>query len=92
MVECAFGRLKGRWRSLLKRYDSKVEFLSTHVTACCILHNVCEVHKDTFNEHWLDDTVQQSSNFTSASSSSTLPSSATAIGIRNALCEYFESH
>ena len=92
VVECAFGRLKGRWRSLLKRYDSKVEFLSTHVTACCILHNVCEVHKDTFNEHWLDDTVQQSSNFTSASSSSTLPSSATAIGIRNALCEYFESH
>ena len=25
------------------------------VLACCILHNICEIHGDEFNEEWLDD-------------------------------------
>ena len=25
------------------------------VLACCILHNVCEIHGDEFNEEWLED-------------------------------------
>ena len=25
------------------------------VLACCILHNVCEIHGGDFNEEWLDD-------------------------------------
>ena len=25
------------------------------VTACCILHNLCEVHGDVFNDTWLED-------------------------------------
>ena len=39
VVECAFGRLKGRWRSLLKRNDSDVHFLPTYVAACYVLIN-----------------------------------------------------
>ena len=89
VVECAFGRLKGRWRSLLKRYDSKVKFLPAQVTACFILHNLCEVHKDSFNEQWLDDAVRQS--YISSSTGNPPPSSSgAAIGIRNALCDYFD--
>ena len=25
------------------------------VTACCTLHNICEVHNEAFNEDWLQD-------------------------------------
>ena len=50
VVECAFGRLKGRWRSLLKRNDMKIDKTCNAVTACCILHNICKIHGDEFNE------------------------------------------
>ena len=37
--------------------DIRIDFMSTVVTSCCILHNVCEVHKDGFDEEWLDEVV-----------------------------------
>ena len=39
-----------------------VENVPHIVAACCILHNVCEIHGDTFNEVWIadvDDTLEQ---------------------------------
>ena len=60
VVECAFVRLKGRWRSLLNRNDIKIEHMTSLVTACRILHNVCEVHQDSFDDQWLDYEVQAS--------------------------------
>ena len=74
VVESTFGRLKGRWRSLLKRKDKKLDYLRTAVTACCILHNICEVHLDEFNNQWLDDVDESSM---PSSSGSTLPSAST---------------
>ena len=54
MIENAFGRLKGRWRCLLKQNDINTEDISTIITACCVLHNICEVHKNDFNDEWLE--------------------------------------
>lgn len=54
VVENAFGRLKGRFRSLGKRLDQSVENATTTVTACCVLHNYCEVMKEEFDEEWLE--------------------------------------
>ena len=88
VMECAFGRLKGRWRCLLKRNDVKIDYITTLVTACCILHNICEVYNDNFDDQWLDDEVQASCSSSSTASTST--SGATAISIRNALCDYID--
>ena len=54
-VEHAYGKLKGRWRCLLKRLDINVSHVPEFVAACCTLHNICEVHGDTFDEDSLED-------------------------------------
>ena len=50
VVETAFGRLKGRWRCLMKRNDCKVEMVKKMVLTCCVLHNICEEYGDRFSE------------------------------------------
>ena len=52
-VERAFGRLKSRWRRILKKVDMKVENAPLMIMACFILHNFCE--RSTicqFDEAW----------------------------------------
>ena len=89
-VENAFGRLKGRWRSLMKRNDTDIKFLPTMVTACCILHNLCEIHGDLFEDEWalVDTTVGGSCH---NAGTSVIQTQMPAVRIRNALCDYFDS-
>lgn len=53
VVENAFGRLKGRWRCLLKRFDVQYSFVPEVALACCILHNIVEENKETFSSNWV---------------------------------------
>ena len=48
VVEIAFGCLKGRLGRLSKRNDMNIENVSTVIAACCILHNFCKIHGETF--------------------------------------------
>ena len=41
-----FGLLKGRWRCLLQNLEISFEIVSHIITACCILHNICEERHD----------------------------------------------
>ena len=50
--ENAFGRLKARWRRLLKQNDMEVTRVANVVVACCILHNLCEIHGEEFDNDW----------------------------------------
>lgn len=62
VAENAFERLKGRWRCLLKRNEVDAAFMPDVVTACCILHNVCELNKEAFLPEWtadFDEDLQQ---------------------------------
>ena len=44
-IECAFGRLKARWRILLRPMDIPVQKLPNVIFACFVLHNFCERQK-----------------------------------------------
>ena len=86
VVEHGYGRLKGRWRCLLKRLDVDVRDVPELVTACCILHNICEVHGEQFSEEWLEGVESQGSSSGVAAPSQPQDS---AVSIRNALKSHF---
>lgn len=50
-VEHAFGRLKGRWRCIMKRNDSETKRMRHVVAACVVLHNFCEMQNVAYEEH-----------------------------------------
>ena len=60
VVEGAFGRLKGRFRCLLKRNDTSLEYLPAKISACCVLHNLCELKSVTFLEEWENNATNMS--------------------------------
>lgn len=58
VIEIAFGRLKARWRRISKRVDCHYTFVPHIVSACCVLHNIVEEHKDTYDAKWERDVRQ----------------------------------
>ena len=55
VAENAFGRLKARWRRLMKRNDMYMHNVHVAAAAACVLHNICEIHHDQFNDAWVVD-------------------------------------
>ena len=49
VVEHAYGRLKGWWRTAEKK-NTSIHDLPKLVAACCVLHNICEIHRGNFNK------------------------------------------
>ena len=84
IVEHSYGRLKGRWRCLLKRIDVDIGSVPTLVSACTVLHNICEIHGERFDDEWLDgvgnDGVQ---------SNTTTNYSNDGVTVRDTLMNYF---
>lgn len=93
VVENAFGRLKGRFRILMKRMEAKIENVNSIVQACCILHNVCEQLNDTVDLQWNEEAEEvclRARNVQPQFNSTVQTSSGAAV--RNALVKYFEDY
>ena len=45
-IECAFGRLKGRFGALRRPMDIKLSDLPTVIHSCFVLHNICELNRE----------------------------------------------
>ena len=86
-MEHAYGRLKGRWRCLLKRLDVSVEDVPSLIATCCVLHNICEMHGDTFDESLLEG-VETDDGTPAADSGPPHPVSAA--NVRQALMAFFQ--
>ena len=44
-IQCAFGRLKARWRFLTRTIDLQLENFLVAIFSCFVLHNFCEMNK-----------------------------------------------
>ena len=59
MIECAFGRLKARWRILLRPMDITVEKLRNIIYACFVLHNFWEEVKGEIDANFVEKIEQE---------------------------------
>lgn len=62
-LEEAFNKLKGRWRCLTGRNDCAVENLPRLISACCVLHNICEEKGEAYEETWEAEAKQLAATF-----------------------------
>ena len=54
------------------------------VAACCVLHNICEIHGDAFDDDWLNGTDDQNLETNNLSTVSSNQPTEGAVDIRNA--------
>lgn len=86
-VENAFGRLKGRWRCLLKRMDNSIDNVANIIATCVTLHNLCEVYGDECQAEWLMEDPLPSSSLRGTTVQS--QATTTAKSIRDAIKDSF---
>ena len=39
----------------MKRNDMHTKHIPIVISSCCVLHNLCEIHGESFNGKWLND-------------------------------------
>ena len=79
-------------RCLLKQNDTDLHYLPNVIAACATLHNMCEIHKEHFNEEWYTSSGHTSADSGIPSLTESSATDATAETIRSALKNYVLSH
>ena len=88
VVEHRYGRLKGRWRCLLKWLNVDGDDVPKVVAAAYALHNICERHGEEFSEEWLERTESQANEYGSVIVATAQPQDS-AVSIRDTLTSHF---
>lgn len=55
IIEHAFGLLKGRFRRLRQFENTNISLVIQCITTACILHNICMISNDNFDEVFLEE-------------------------------------
>ncbi|KAL1416967.1 hypothetical protein MTO96_027359 [Rhipicephalus appendiculatus] len=55
IVENAFGRLKARFRFIMKRMECNISHVPIIIRACSVLNNICEHYNDTVPQQWINE-------------------------------------
>lgn len=58
VIECAFGRLKGRFGALKREMDVKLTDLPYVICACFVLHNYCEINSELLQNERIERAIQ----------------------------------
>ena len=57
-IECAFGRLKARWRILNRPVDVDLNFAISMIYSCFVLHNFCEQYNEEIHSDLIKTAIQ----------------------------------
>ena len=63
VIECAFGRLKGRFGCLRRDINIDMKYLPEVIYACFILHNYCEINNDVIANSRVEEAQRFDANF-----------------------------
>ena len=70
-----------------------VDHIPNIITACCVLHNICGVHGETFVNSWMDDVPDDTEELHSNATCETIDSvSHDAKAIQSALVKHFSKY
>ena len=69
VIECAFGRLKGRFGCLRRDMDINID-LPYVIHACFLQHNFCELHKEPVHQNLVEAAKKYDSEFQPTNKSS----------------------
>lgn len=91
-IECAFGRLKARWRILLRPMDIPVDYLPNVIFSCFVLHNYCERQKADVDPSLVEKIIMEERSMKLKTDK--VNSYNTAIGkrVRNTITDYFKEY
>ena len=81
--------MKAHWQRLLKRNDMLIKNVPTVVSAACVLHNICEIHGECFDESRASNASSDLTQPDQHPTDSTAVSGSAAI--REALVDYFNN-
>ena len=63
VIEDSFGRLKARWRILLRRPDLHYETSLKIMKTCFLLHNFCEERHGLVNDEWIAEARREEADY-----------------------------
>ncbi|KAL1447466.1 hypothetical protein MTO96_044281 [Rhipicephalus appendiculatus] len=88
VVENAFGRVKARFRFIMKRMECNLTTTTLVIKACCVLHNICEGFQEHVEPQWEQEVAMWDAAYEQPTSTSDA-SSKSGEDVRTALAKYF---